>query len=49
MPNLRHEYWVAVKRVFRCFQGTFEYSIFYHSDVLGDQHSMEIEGYVDSD
>jgi hypothetical protein len=49
MANPGCEYWVAMKRVFRYFIGSFEYSICYHSDVSGDPHSMDIQGYVDSD
>jgi hypothetical protein len=36
MANLRHEHWVAVKRVFMYLQGTLEYSICYHGDISGD-------------
>eukprot|EP01018_Ginkgo_biloba_P015565 Gb_28681 [translate_table: standard] len=49
MANPGHEHWVVVKRVFRYLQGTLKYSICYHGDFLGDQHSVDIQGYVDSD
>jgi len=49
MENPRREHWDEVKRVFRYFQGTSEYSIFYLSDVSRDQLSVNIQGYVDSD
>jgi hypothetical protein len=42
MANIGHEHWVAMKRVFGYFQGTFEYSISYHSNVSGDPHSVDI-------
>jgi hypothetical protein len=49
MANPRCEHWVTVKRVFNYFQGTYEYSIFYYSDVLGDPDLVDIHSYVDSD
>jgi len=47
MANLGCEHWAIVKRVFRYLRGTFDYFVFYHSDVLGDLHSVDIHGYVD--
>jgi ATP-binding cassette subfamily B (MDR/TAP) protein 1 len=35
MVNPGCEYWVVVKRVFMYLQGTYEYSIHYHSVVSG--------------
>jgi hypothetical protein len=36
------------EQVFRYFPGTSKYSIFYHSNVLGDPNIMDIHGYVNS-
>jgi ATP-binding cassette subfamily B (MDR/TAP) protein 1 len=47
MANFGCEHWVVVNRVFKYLQGTFEYSIYYHSNVSGDVHSLYIQGYVD--
>jgi hypothetical protein len=49
MASTGHEQWAAVKKVFIYLQGSFEYSIYYHSDVSGDLHVVDIQGYVDFD
>jgi hypothetical protein len=49
MANPRHEHWDALKRVFKYLRGTSKYSIFYHNDVSGGSHSVDIHGYVDFD
>jgi hypothetical protein len=46
MANIGQENWVVVKSVFRYLQGTFKYSIFYHSDVSWDLGVVDIQGYV---
>ena len=47
MSNLGRAHWDVVKRVFRDLQGTTEYLIYFHG--IGNEHSLDIRGYVDSD
>ena len=47
MSNPRRVHWDAIKRVFRYLWDTSEYSICFHG--IGNENSLDIQGYVDSD
>ncbi len=49
MANARHQHFDTMKRVFNYLRGTFEYLIFYHSDILGDPHLMDMVAYAGFD
>lgn len=49
MANPRRVHWDAVKRVFKYFRGTLDYSIFYHGKYFGAPHLVCIHGFVDLD
>ena len=47
MSNLGRAHSDAIKIIFRYLQGTLEYSKCFHG--IGNEHSLDIRGYVDSD
>ena len=47
MSNLGRAHWDAIKRVFKYLWGTLEYLICFHG--TRNEHSLDIQGYVDSD
>jgi hypothetical protein len=49
MSNLGRVHWDTIKRAFRYLHGTSDYSLCYHSNLIEDNISLHIHGYIDLD